>query len=181
MLKIKDAILDTSNGSCLGITNQQRRERYGIKPSVDEDRKECFINNLTLLRQHEDLIIGTKEYSNITIPGLRCGFLYTGPARSLTLGELLYYYKNNIFVFDAEKDDGSNADFCCKKLYSMKFAGSPLSGCVWTDAFCPVCGKIYSLKCGGIGYLRDYRKKASFEFESSPLQIEDLVKLLKTK
>ena len=42
---------------------------------------------------------------------------------------------------------------------------------------CPVCGKIYSLKCSGIGYLRDYRKKAPFEFESSPLQIEDLVKL----
>ena len=160
---------------------EECKKNYEVKPSVDEDRKECFINNLALFQQHEDLIIGTKEYSNITIPGLRCGFLYTGPARSLTLGELLHYYKNNIFVFSVENDDDSNPDFCCKKLYSMKFAGSPLSGCVWTDAFCPVCGKIYSLKCGGIGYFRDSRTTAPFEFAPSPFQVEDLVQLLNTQ
>lgn len=144
---------------------------------------ECFLDNYLLLQKYADLIISTKEYSNITIPRVFCGFMYAQTrTRPLTLGELLSYHQNNLFIYDCkdvEKAGECNSTSCCKKLYALSIVGSPLSGSTWIKAFCPVCQRVYQEHDGGAWTVIKYPQTAPFKYEKSSLNIIALVELLK--
>lgn len=155
------------------IENYKRINKERFREA--ELEAECFMENYELILKNADLIINTKEYSNIRVFGMYCGLLYTDRARPLTLGELVFYHKKNIFVYEVETET------CCKKLYAMSIVGSPLSGSTWINAFCPVCKKKQRLGKDCARFLMDYLRKAKFEYEPSPIDINKLVEILKEK
>ena len=130
----------------------------------------CFINNFNLLLENAELIMTTKDYANVRIDDIYCGLLYVSRYRPLTLGELLYYCKNDIFT------DGDN---CCEKMYPLNIVGSTLSGCTWINVFCPVCKKTKKVTQSGAGNLLKYIENARIPYEPSKLNIEELVRILK--
>jgi hypothetical protein len=101
--------------------------------------------------------------------------------RPLTLGELLYYHQNNLFVYDCKTEGECNFTACCKKLYALSIVGSPLSGRTWIKAFCPVCQRVYQEHDGGAWTVIKYPQTAPFKYEETPLDILALVKILKEK
>lgn len=146
---------------------------------------ECFLDNFQLLQKYSDEIISTKEYSNITVPKVFCGFMYSKTrSRPMTLGELLSYHQKNLFVYDCNCEcecEESASTPCCKKLYAISIIGSPLSGSTWIKAYCPVCQKIFQKQDCGASIVIKYPKTAQFKYEESPLDILALVGILKEK
>lgn len=130
----------------------------------------CFMDNFNLLMENADLIMTTKEYANVRIDDIYCGLLYVSRHRPMTLGELLYYCKNDIFT---------DADSCCKKLYPINIVGSALSGCTWVNVFCPDCKKSKKVTMSGAGNLLKYIENAKIPYEPSRINIEELVRVLK--
>lgn len=78
-----------------------------------------------------DEIISNPLYTNITNHFIYAGTSLIGRKRPLTLGELLYHYKNNEFL-DTK---------CCGKVFIYSFAGSALTGSNQYHGFCPSCKK----------------------------------------
>lgn len=132
----------------------------------------CFMDNFNLLMENADLIMTTKEYANVRIDDIYCGLIYVSRHRPMTLGELLYYCKKDIFT---------DKDSCCKKLYPLNIVGSALSGCIWIHAFCPDCKKTKKVILGGAGNLLKYIENTKIPYEPSRINIEKLVSILKKK
>lgn len=145
-------------------------EKNLVKINAAQD--ECFMNNFKLLLKYADLIIKTPEYSNITVPMVSCGLMYTDRHRPLTLGELFFFYKRNRFVYERPENP------CCKIKYGIRIGGSLLSGRTWVTAFCPECHGITRLETTGVQSLLVYIKTPPFPYEISEWDVVKFVDYL---
>lgn len=136
----------------------------------------CFRKHIELLIKYTDFICSDKELSNITVPSLECGVMYTARHRPMTLGEMLTHYKNHPNLIKEQE-----TDTCCKKIYAQSIVCSKLSGTTWKRYFCPKCEKTVQIIDGEYKYMFDYPNNAKFPYEPSNTDIFQLVKMLLDK
>jgi len=160
----------------LGYLDEPIKEEAAIEESLQQEMNACFMENVGFLIEHADDVLSSKEYSNVRVPMFFCGLMYADRHRPLTLGELLFYYKHDHFIFQKK-----SVKKCCKIFYGTRIIASPLSGTSWVTAFCPECKNTMKFTGGNGGLLMHYLKGNHFEYEQSPYTIMDVVKNLKDK
>ena len=154
---------------------EEKKEEYSLTHPETKEESYFFMENLSLLLKYADVVIGTKKFLNTLVSDFVSGFYHVGRMGPVALGDILYIYKRNLFVYEGE--DPENPDFCCKKVYGMDVSGSPLSGTARVVAFCPVCKKRYKLESGGYNSLSSYA--SNLQYQPSHITIYDVVKSLK--
>lgn len=175
-LKIQNKEEFLNRNGLLGKTKNLKELKIAIGQQIQilserDAYYNTFVDNIDLLLKNVDLILKTKEYSNVIVPSLYCSVIEKTP---LSLGRALWFYKHGVFVFEDPLES------CCKKRYGIDMHFSPLTGAGGTVAVCPVCKKLkfYKSKGGELHNIIKYREENPEKFERSELNVIDVVKML---
>ncbi len=145
------------------IDDIQRRHRDKLY-----EEKNRFLHNFDLMLDNTDVILADPRYRNIIFYGLYISTAWVGRNRPVTIGELLFHYRNGDFILPE----------CCGSAYLISGGCSVLSGCNNYEGFCRTCKKrvygsseFFSAKVSG----PYFKNPPPFPYEPTDYTVRQLV------
>jgi hypothetical protein len=94
---------------------------------------ELFLSNAQIIMEHQEEILGCKDYFFVPLAFAGCSFAYVGGGGPLCLGYLLLGWSDGILI--------ELCTTCGEQVRVVSFGGSPLSGSTAWSGFCVNCSK----------------------------------------